>query len=261
MSIKKNNQAFLVLCNSTSDELIDFYRHIHQSTRKAGDCFVLYHRQQQRLPQKIKKLNHATFTDDVITSLNYTPIGFNLVPGNNHFPLLQFYIDNPGYQYYWCIEEDVRFSGRWTFFFNSFRSVSSDFITSHLRTSSEEPKWHWWHSLAHPYSVIPLEERIRSFNPIYRISNGALEYIHRALLSHWCGHHEVLLPTLLHRANFHLMDFGGDGQFTLPEFRNKFYISSTPNVYGRLSDGTMRWRPAFKTTGEKKNKLYHPVKA
>jgi hypothetical protein len=79
MSTKKNSQAFLILCNSTSDALIDFYRRIHTSTRKTGDCFVLYHRQQQRLPQKIKKLNHATFTDDVITSLNYTPIGFNLV--------------------------------------------------------------------------------------------------------------------------------------------------------------------------------------
>lgn len=254
------NQAFLLLCNTTTNSVIESYKDLHKATKTLGDSFVLYHKKTQQVHHKIKQLNHVTFTDDVLTQLNYFPIGFNLVPGNNHFPLLQFFLNNPNYDYYWCIEEDVRFSGSWKTFFETFSSISKDFISSHLRTSHEEPEWPWWPSLAHPYSVVPLKDRVRSFNPIYRISNAGLDYIHRALFSHWCGHHEVLFATLLNRAGFKLMDFGGEGQFVLPEFKNKFYISSTPNTQGKLVDGTMRWRPIFKVVGEQKNKLYHPVK-
>lgn len=249
------NQAFLLLCNGTTSSVINAYQAIHNGTKRLGDSFVLYHQKTSKLAKPIKSVNHFAFRDEIITRSNYFPIGFSLVPGNNHFPLLQFYINNPHYQYYWCIEDDVKFSGKWRNFFETFSGIRKDFITCHLRTPSEEPGWYWWSSLAHPYSTIPLNDRIRSFNPIYRISNDALDYIHRALLSHWCGHHEVLLATLLYGAGFKLMDFGGKGKFVPKGFENKFYTSNIGNTHG-----TMRWRPAFTSVGPDKNKLYHPVK-
>lgn len=252
----KTNQAFLLLCNGTSSSVIDAYKDIYSGSKRIGESFVLYHQKTNILPRRIKNLRHFAFSKEIITMSNYFPIGFSLVPGSNHFPLLQFYVNNPHYEYYWCIEDDVRFSGKWRTFFDAFSGVRKDFITCHLRRSSEEPAWHWWSSLAHPYSVVPFEDRIRSFNPIYRISNQALDYIHRALLSHWCGHHEVLLATLLYRAGFKLMDFGGEGQFVPKGFENRFYTSNSGNT-----GGTMRWRPAFTCTGPHKNKLYHPIKS
>ena len=114
--------------------------------------------------------------------------------------------------------------------------------------------------MAHPYFVIPQEQRLRSFNPIYRISRNALELLHKALLSKWCGHHEVLIPTLLYESVLSIHDFGGKGEFVPEGFENRFYMGNSPNKKGILSDGTMRWRPVFQEVGELKNKLYHPIK-
>ncbi|MDN5214506.1 DUF3405 domain-containing protein [Fulvivirgaceae bacterium BMA12] len=256
---QKVNQVILLLSNKTTKELINNYKAISRATEKKGDTFLLYHLNDAKLPAEIKDLPHFVFTDNVLTKLNYTPISNSLIPGNNHFPLLEFYLNNPIYDYYWCIEDDVRFTGDWQYFFNSFARVNKDFISSYVSVYFENIRWPWWPSLVHPSILIPNENRIKSFNPIYRISRKALDFIHNALINHWSGHHEVLLPTLLYQSGYEIMDFGGTGRFVIPGNENKFYINKTTNTEGP-SDGTMRWRPIFKSQGKIKNKLYHPVK-
>lgn len=244
-------QAFLLLCNRTTDSVIRAYRKLYEEAADLGEVLLLYHLTSDKLPEQVTEHPHYSFRDEILTELNYLPIGFSLVPGNNHFPLLKFYLEHPHYDYYWCIEEDVRFSGQWMDFFEGFSDLKADFISSHLQRSTDVPNWYWWDTLAHPYMVIPFEDRIRSFNPIYRISNKALNFIHQALLSRWCGHHEVLFPTLLAQENFEIMDFGGKGEFVRPGFEQRFY-SVDPN--------TMRWRPTFQKVGDIPGQLYHPVK-
>lgn len=253
-------QSFLILTNKTSLPLIQKYHKLFTATQNMGDTVVLYHLLGDNSNPNLEDVNTHIFDDDVLSSLNYFPLGFTLVPGSNHFPLLKFYLSHPHYDYYWCIEDDVEFSGDWKSFFEDFSSIDTDFISSHIRRYKEEPEWPWWPTLAHPYTVIPQEQRIRSFNPIYRISRQALELLHKALLSKWCGHHEVLIPTLLYESGFSIQDFGGKGEFVPEGLENKFYSENTPNKRGILSDGTMRWRPVFEKTGNLKNKLYHPVK-
>lgn len=54
--------------------------------------------------------NLFVFTSDVLNELGYTPIEKGkLVPGSNHFPLLKFFKENQCYDYYWLVEDDVRF--------------------------------------------------------------------------------------------------------------------------------------------------------
>lgn len=226
MSVK-NNQSFLILSNKTSLPLIHKYREIYESSKKIGDTVLLYHLTKKKANNYMEGINMYTFTDEILTSLNYFPLGFTLVPGSNHFPLLKFYLSHPHYDYYWCIEEDVVFSGDWKAFFEAFSSLDTDFISSHIRRYQDEPEWPWWSALAHPYSTIPQEQRIRSFNPIYRISRNALELLHRALLSKWCGHHEVLIPTLLYESGLSIHDFGGKGEFVPDGFENKFFELGT----------------------------------
>ena len=253
---EKNTQVFLVLSDKSKDAVM-LYEQILQMGQGYGDIFLLYHQKTNLLPEEVQKRDHFIFTDTIITQSNYFPVGFSLVPGNVHYPVLQFFLQNPNYDYYWCIEDDVRFSGDWTELFRAFDTIGSDFITSHIRTSSEEPAWYWWHALANPYQVIDFKDRIKSFNPIFRISQAALAFIHDALISGWCGHNEVLFPTLLFEAGFDITDFGGNGPFVRPGFENKFYLEQEPN---NPQTGTMRWRPVFDQTGKEKNKLYHPVK-
>jgi GT2 family glycosyltransferase len=185
-------------------------------------------------------------------------MGNCLIPGNTHFPLLKFYRENPGYEHYWVIEDDVRFSGDWALFFESFLTIPSDFITCNIRYWKEDPYWYWW-NLKHPSKKVPLEKRLSSLNPIYRISNIALKFINMVLLDGWCGHHEVLLPTLLKYGGYQIADFAGNGKFVSPDIKTQFY-SSDKSGMGNILNYTMRSRPTFNTIGTELNKLYHPVK-
>ncbi len=255
-----NNQVFLLLTAKATQATTDFYRALCQATEHLGDAFILYHQQDQERPGELEKVHHFTFDETKLSELNFVPIGFRLVPGNTHFPLFNFLESNPTYDYYWVIEDDVRFSGDWKYFFDSFSALDTDFLASHIRRSAQEPDWPWWHYLANPYQVIPFEDRLRSFNPIYRLSAKALQHLSASLVAYWSGHYEVMLVTLLREGGFSIADFGGTGEFVLPGYENKFYLSNSPNVDGKLADGTMRYRPVFQNLGGEANKLYHPIK-
>jgi hypothetical protein len=255
-------QAFILLTNKCTPAVMEFYRELRSSIQNPGDLFVAYHQTSAGIPEAITEANHYIFTNDILQRLNYKAIGETLIPGSNHFPLLDFYLKNPLYDHYWYIEDDVRFSGSWSYFFNFFSKqvIQPDFISSHMRTYIEEPVWPWWNSLTHTHYCIPPHLCIRSFNPIYRISNAALHYIHYALIEKWQGHHEVLLPTLLHLEGYTIADFGGKGQFVMPGQEDHFYISSECGIDGYLYSGSMRYRPAIQSYETNINKLYHPVK-
>ena len=84
----------------------------------------------------------------------------------------------------WAIEYDVGFSGDWFFFFDSFREANYDFLACHLRDYIDEPDWPRW-SLDNPRKSIALREQLRCFNPIFRLSNAALSFLHQSLLHGW----------------------------------------------------------------------------
>jgi hypothetical protein len=84
--------------------------------------------------------------------------------------------------------------------------------------------------------------------------------LHQSLLDGWCGHNEVLFPTLLHHNGFAIADMGGKGRFRPSDLTENFYTESEANRIGLLDSGTMKYRPSFVTVGREKNKLYHPVK-
>ncbi|WP_295121284.1 DUF3405 domain-containing protein [uncultured Chitinophaga sp.] len=255
-----SKQAFLLLCNKTSTQLLAQYQLLYNATKTMGECIVLYHLQREQ-HENIPGAAVYPFTDEVLTRLNYIPIGFSLLPGNNHFPLLKFYNEHPDFDYYWIVEDDVRFNGDWQQFFQAFDDVSSDFISTHIHPFRDAPAWPWWGTLANSYQCIPVEQRIKSFNPVYRLSRHALQHIHQSLKAMWVGHHEVLLPTLLHKGGFSLMDMGGRGRFTPEPFRDRFYDAIDLKRDGSILEGTMRWRPVFREMGSSVDKLYHPVKA
>lgn len=243
-------QAFLIAAHYTSERIIESYTNICDATSVYGETFLLYHQKNDSKPDQLLDVNIHIFTDDVLYQLGYKPLGDKLLPGSNHFSLLQFFLENPQFELYWYIESDVIFNGNWKYLFKMFNGCKSDFISSYLEHNKDNPTWPWWRTLQHPSKYVPTKFRIRSFNPIYRISHSALSFIHRSLLNQWRGHHEVLLPTLLYHNSYKIVDFGGEGAFVQPGFTKKFYTSKT-----------FRWRPVFSKPGKQKNKLYHPVKS
>lgn len=242
-------QAVLYLTNKSNEWTLSAFHALEQSLQGMADVYFAYHQQGDVLPVSLQNIeNLFVFTSDVLNELGYTPIEKGkLVPGSNHFPLLKFFKENQCYDYYWLVEDDVRFSGDWKDFFDSFASSTSDFLSSVIETKAENPTWYWWTSLKTGNEVIAEEKLLKSFNPIYRLSSQALVCIDAHLRIGWMGHYEVLLPTLLYNKGFLLEDFGGEGTFVRLENNAKFY-----------DDTSMRIAPVL--PDDRKNYLFHPVK-
>lgn len=261
-SEKKNDLAILFLTNKHDDDTIKAYNEIRNNLR-ANDVFFLFHKKGKFIPPTISSLKPFIFDNSILKSIDFVPIETKLVPGSNHFPLFKFYKANPDYKYYWYIEDDVRFNGNWNVFFDFFskEDIKSDFLTSHIRKYEDEPNWYWWETLTNSASLnVATALRLRSFNPIFRISNPALKYLNRLFSSGWVGHHEVTMPTLLHLGGFSINELGGDSQFSSPKLKNRFYLSDKHDNSGCLTTSSMRFRPLIQNEEMTKQFLYHPVK-
>lgn len=240
-------QAFLITTDVLSKSTIRQFYKVQKAAKCYGDTFILFHAK-HKIPSEYSDLPVITFTDDLLTNLNYKPILNAVVPGSNHFPIMDFYLKHPEYSAYWCIENDVDFNGKWDFFFDSVTANSTgDFISSHIRRYSKSPHWHWWASFYSPHNEIQEENLFRSFNPIYKLSNRALKYLDTSLKNGYIGHHEVLFATLLINAGFVVEDFSC--------IKNNV----TPNL-DFCTLHTMRWKPIVLFMGKQKNKLFHPIK-
>lgn len=250
MGLNEKKQAFLIVTNNVSKHVKSLYQKIKKATAGSGDVFLLFHSNATETPPIYQGLNIMSFNDGILNNSSYIPVGNKLVPGNNHFPLLKFFLLHPEYTHYWYIEDDVGYAGDWKDFFNSFSpELDADFISSHIKRYIDRPDWYWWNSFKVPGTQFSNEELFCSFNPVYRISHKALEFIHKQLSNSCEGHHEVIYASLLHKAGFSIADFNGNGIFHLSLPRNMF-----------CTEDTMRWRPIYLRVGSRKGMLYHPLK-
>lgn len=244
--MKKYRQAVLFLSDKSNDWAKERYQKLADCKQKEMDIYFLYHKRQETIPEFIPSETIFSFTDDILYELGYKSLENKLLPGSNHFPLLKFFLENPRYDYYWLLENDVVFSGSWNLFFDTFKPVKSDFISSYVRKYEEEPYWYWWWTLKSPEKLTKYD-LVRSFNPIYRLSNNALQCLDTALRTGWSGHHEATIPTILYNKGLKIRDFGGLGSFVPRGFKNRFY---TPE--------SMWHQPVI--MGDRENILYHPIK-
>jgi len=247
MNKNTNDQAILFLSDKSSEYIVNNYNLLKNAAPENSKVYFMYHKKNTNLPAIIQNLEHFVFTNKILEELCYSPIDRCLVPGSNHYPMLKFYLQNPQYDYYWNIEDDVYFHGDWHYLFESFCNSSADFISSHIETYNEAPHWYWWNTLVADGEEISVESRVRSFNPIYRLSNKALELINKSLLNGWSGHHEVLIPTLLYKNGYEIIDMGGTGSFVPNGSENRFYTNES------MSDLPIE-------LGNAKNRIYHPIK-
>lgn len=249
MSSEINQQAILIVTNHLSKDVTKRCHELKKAAAGSGDVFILYHTKDTESTSELEGIKIETFTNEILSNLQYKPIRQTLLPGSNHFPVLKFFLNHPGYAYYWCIEDDVAFSGKWSTFLDQVSpDLDYDFITSHIRRYIDLRKWAWWKTLTFNEMKMNKEEMINSFNPIYRISNKALTYIDECLKGGYSGHHEVLLPTLLKKEGFKIADLASKDNHVTP-------------VLSFCTLSTMRWKPVFLVPPNIKNKLYHPAKS
>ena len=170
--------------------------------------------------------------------------------------ILAFRQIKPEYDYYWMVEYDVEFSGRWSEFFGAFGDNASDLLSTSLYRQETNPTWAWWKSLVWPDD--PKPESIRGFFPIARLSARAIDAIISAGQNGIDGFYETVWPTVVYHHGMRIEDIGGDGPFVRPANVNRWYTST--NTSEALSPGTFVARPIRFRPGGEPNKLWHPVK-
>lgn len=265
LSLDKGQQKCVVLflTNKNDSSTLNAYHSLKRETTNCHDVYLLYHQTTKRLPESIAIENPILFNDEILQSIGFISIYDKLVPGSNHFPLFMYFKKEPEYDYYWYIEDDVRFNGAWDTFFNSIKENdnNADFLTCHVRQYKDEPYWFWWETLKHRTGKrVALNLRLRSFNPIFRISKRALDFLNEAYLSGWSGHHEVTMASLLVSAGFSISDLGDVGEFVLQKSTRKYYKSALPDNNGDVGTGSVRFRPYINSSEMTEELLYHPVK-
>lgn len=207
--------------------------------------FILVDARTASLAEHSPEIISFTLTD--LIQNGYQPISKTLVPGSNHFPVIEFAAHSV-YDYVWAVEYDVIFSGNWSTFFTAHNS-NADFLSAKVREHSAQPQWCWWRSLRGPQEI-PRSRWLRSFNPVFRISKRAAVYLREKYMLGWRGHHEVTMPTLLRAGGFIIEDLGSDGSFVRDCNRGRWY--NPINYSAKLRHKALR--------SEAHDMLSHPVK-
>ena len=251
--------AYLYLTHFLDEYVREEFEKLESSMRAHEDAILLYH-QLPGAPQPLGFSSSFIITNDDIERLGFAMMQKAIVPGHLAFLTLLFARANPEYDNYWTVEQDVRFTGEWQTFFSDVNRSEADLLTAHLRGYKDEPDWRWWHTFRDPAQPIARENRIRSFNPIYRLSSRALQSLDMALQRGCEGHSEVLVPTVLVHSGHLVKDFTLLGNLAGIFGTKRHYTSITLKSGTLRYGGTFRTRPVRCRAGWRRSMLYHPVK-
>lgn len=186
------------------------------------------------------------------------PQGWSLwFGGHTDLILLDFCRTNPGFARYWVVEYDVRFSGDWRRFFAAFEEDEADLLAPCVVRRRDDPGWYNWPSLHAPEAVNE-DCALRAFLPIFRASRHLVEAMDAAYRAGWGGHCEATWPTIARARGLVVADLGGEGEFTAPRNRGRFYASTPTAEF--LAPGTLLFKPALYRAGTRRDVLWHPVK-
>jgi hypothetical protein len=136
-----------------------------------------------------------------------------------HFRMLNFYISNPNYDYYWFFDDDVKMKD-WDTFFEGTDKDDSDFLgyfifkntnvntqenIPHLdnRTTSQHM---WFERFPGDGDLLPddVNEKFGSFFPTNRFSNQAMKKLLEIHEQGLHGYSEGFVPTMLNKYGFKL---------------------------------------------------------
>lgn len=239
------------------------YRRLDQELSARHDVFFAYDDSRRRFDPTHPDTPRVPwrFTHDQLFDLGYPRKGRNrrFHPGNMDLVLLRFFRERPSFDFYWLIEHDVRFTGRWTTLVDDARPAEPDLVGTTLCTRQSAPDWRFWYTLDTPAGVdAHAHEMVRGFFPVLRLSRRALEILDAAYRRGWTGHCEGAVPTILHAHGLRLEDLGGDGPFVRAGNVNRFYTNTPADPL--LSPGTFVFRPRRDRAGPIPDMLWHPVK-
>lgn len=251
--------AVLYISHIINEESIKRFKLIEKGLDENHDLYWCLDVTKDKHPERPDKINFIDFTVQELYQKFAGKGWFHRIPTmlmNVNLIMYRFFEENQEYDYYWQIENDVIYYGDWKDFFQRVEESDSDLLSAVLEKKSEKNKsWMWWID-----AVDDGIEYIKSFNPIYRISNAGIKMVQKFLEKHDGMFFEVFLPTAIVNEGGVIEDFGGKDEFVKEGKTNKFYIDDTVNG---IDDRSLMAVPKMQIKnikGKVRNKLYHPVK-
>lgn len=224
--------------------------------RKDFDLFICYNNNNNEQINKgnVYYFNKKSVENDGFIMHYYWPGTTDFYGNNYEYSFMSFFKHYPDYNYYWIIEYDVIFNGNWNILFDAYEKDDTDFIASNLN-KYEIYKDFWGKcgpmNFFDKYLIKYGNNRIKTFNPIFRISKKGLEVIQSIYNKREYGFFEEFLPTVIYNNSLKVSDF------------NKKGFVKGGGITKELDNtaATMRFMPEWnKNEIIENNILYHPVK-
>jgi hypothetical protein len=179
---------------------------------------------------------------------------WRLIPGNVDCLLLALEDILAPYERVWLFESDVDFSGDLALLFDALRDRPEDLVCTNTKKHSK--RWPHAGRKTFPPGWDPADDLgIRVFLPFFRVSRAFLRSVRAFYEAGGDGHFEWSWGYIALARGHEILDVGGNGLFTAPGFKRRFYERWT-----LTNPGTFRYRPAMRAVGRKPNMLWHPVK-
>lgn len=257
-------EAVLLMTHFINDQIVGLYRRL---VRESGgrDVFVLLNGTDNLDPDYPipEDMRVFAFTVEDLRALNYPIKGRQIRDRDIELFSFTFWKAHPEYDRNWVVEYDVVFSGRWNELFDTFADTDAGLLATSIHHHGINPAWPNWPTVQPPEDnsgsgPARLEDMVRAFMPLYRMSREAYEVLDAAYARGWEGFYEAIVPAILMEAGLEVEDIGGDGEFVKPANRNRFYTSTPSN--NCLSPGTFVFRPVMTEPGDQPSMLWHPVK-
>ncbi|MEJ6022738.1 DUF3405 domain-containing protein [Ramlibacter sp. PS4R-6] len=242
------------------------FERLRRESAAHADCFLVLQEDDPEVVARWKAQLESIGAADALFTFNalelprqlgFRYFGSERIMGNAHFPLLSFLRSHPGYAYFWQVEGDVEYRGRWGEFFEAYRETDAVLLAAHFHRFQDWPDWFWWPSLTPPADVqLPRENMYKAFMAVVRFSRAALESVERAHRQGWLGHFEAIVPTILLMEGRRLEDLN---------VRKTCYVGAFQDPVALLPlQSTVRCRPyvslqEFAHRGQGPL-LFHPVK-
>lgn len=190
--------------------IIAEYKRIERDCRKFADVWFLYHTEEEvvlpaGLADKAFIINSAKVLKQGYKFTNFW--------WDSGYPSLLFFLEHQNYDYYWCIEYDVRYTGCWREFFSAYDDCPSDFLASYLVTKDQTPpgewqrypsEWQWrWKSISPDYSE---DCKLACLFAVVRFSRRALQKLDEHTRRGAYGFCEAITPSIVSLSNLSVSD-------------------------------------------------------
>ncbi|MCS3697036.1 hypothetical protein [Salinibacter ruber] len=246
--MRSQKSSVLYVSHYVTPKIVLEYYKIKKELNKSQKLYWIYQGENTPLLLEYGNINLIKFGKKEMKKWHKIMNGRGIVPGNGHVFLLQAK-EEINSEYFWFIEYDVRYKGRWGNILRHFNNSEDDFLSSFLEMPFEKEEWEHWATINLPY-----KKYARSFNPLYRVSRNLLDRVENILESGYWAHNEALLASTCYNEKFNSGELGKkiyDKQKTKPYEKNKWNDEKVSYSY----------RPAKVTTiFERSGKLVHPVK-